>query len=69
MNDRFTPKHDALYSGFNILPAVIMKEQNWRGKFRIFCEEYLEIIDGLDSIEAELDLWETFWQIGFLACR
>ena len=41
MNERFTPKHLAVYCGFNILPAVMKKDPaNWRTGFQKFLDVY-----------------------------
>ena len=34
MGDRFTPKNIALYSGFHILPAVMMESPSWLDQFK-----------------------------------
>ena len=62
MNDRSTPKNIAVYSGFHILPGVLLKSMHWREQFQHFLKHYLATITNLDNIDAELDLWETFWQ-------
>ena len=62
MDDRFTPKNIAIYSGFHILPGVMLKGMQWRQQFKHFLKHYLRTITNLDNIDAELDLWETFWQ-------
>ena len=58
MNDRFTPKNIAIYSGFHILPGVMLKSMQWREQFKHFLKHYLRTITNLDNINAELDLWE-----------
>jgi len=58
---RFSIKHLALYSGFNLLPPVISNDHRWRNKLRAFLDQYSDFLN-LDYIDAELDLWETFWE-------
>ena len=61
MEDRFAPKHLALYSGFNILPSIMRKTENWRAMFKPFIDCYLKTITDFGNIDAELDMWEIYW--------
>ena len=65
IDDRFAPKHLALYSGFNILPSVMRKSENWRVMLQPFITCYLRTITDFASIDAELDMWELYWSREF----
>ena len=56
VNDCFSVKHKALYAGFQHLPAVMLKNNNWRTDLKMFVDEYS---DDSDSV-LELDMWEMF---------
>ena len=61
VNDRFSVKHEALYAGFQLLPAVLLKNKNWRTDLKMFVDEYSDDIDSVLELKAELDMWEMFW--------
>ena len=65
MEERFTPKNLGLYSGFNILPAVMLKNDNWKEQFQAFLNEYFDTIEHFGTIDAELNLWKCHWECEF----
>ena len=65
MEERFTPKSLGLYSGFNILPAVMLKTEDWKVLFKPFLDEYFSTMGHFGSIDAELDLWQNHWEREF----
>ena len=40
MQDRFSEKHLAVYSGFNILPSVMFHNKNWKDDMKPFFDLY-----------------------------
>ena len=40
MQESLSPKHLALYSGFNVLPPIMMDNASWREDFKTFIKEF-----------------------------
>ena len=52
MDERYTPKNLAIYSGFNILPTVMLQKGNekWEENFQYFVDVYFSTISDFGSI-------------------
>ena len=61
MQERFSPKHLALYSGFNILHPIMMVNASWREDFKTFIKEFSDDFVNICGLDAELHLWSTYW--------
>ena len=56
MQERFSPKHLALYSGFNVLPPIMMVNASWREGFETFIKEFSDDFVDICGLDAELHL-------------
>ena len=61
MQERFSPKHLALYSGFNVLPPIMMVNASWREDFKTIIKESSDDFVDICGLDAELHLWYTYW--------
>ena len=41
--------------------SLFYKNVNWKGKFNLFADLFKDDFPCLKALEAELDLWETYW--------
>ena len=62
MSDRFSEKHLAVYSGFNILPSVMFRNRNWKDDMKPFFDLYEIDFVEYGGINAELHTWQMFWE-------
>ena len=62
MSDRFSEKHLAVYSGFNILPSVMFRNRNWKDDMKPFFDLYEIVFVEYGRINAELHMWQMFWE-------
>ena len=60
MTEKFTPKNLALYSGFNILPSIMLKTVDWRMYFQRFLDVCIGTIIDFGNANTELDLWYQY---------
>ena len=62
---RFDHGSISVYSGLVIIPSKMMslvyKNVNWREKFSLFADFFKDDFPCPKALEAELDLWETYW--------
>ena len=62
---RFDYGSVSVYSGLVIIPSKMMslvyKNVNWREKFSLFADFFKDYFPCPKALEAELDLWETYW--------
>ena len=61
MQERFTPKHLALYCVFNVLPPIMMVNASWREDFKTFIKEFSDDFVDIFGLDGELHLWYTYW--------
>ena len=63
---RFEQGSISVYSGLLIIPSKMMslvyKNVSWREKFSLFPDRFKYDFPCSKVLEAELDLWETYWQ-------
>ena len=62
MEQRFTPKNLALYSGFNLLPSIMIRTPSWKSMLQPFLDVYQSTITDFADIAGELDLWQKYWE-------
>ena len=62
---RFDHASILVYSGLVIIPSkmvsLVYKNVNWREKFSLFADLCKDDFPCSKALEAELDLWETYW--------
>ena len=62
---RFDHGSISVYSGLVIIPSkmvsLVYKNVNWREKFSLFADLFKDGFPCPKALEAELDLWETYW--------
>ena len=62
---RFDHGSISFYSGLVIIPSkiasLVYKNVNWREKFSLFANLFEDDFPCPKALEAELDLWETYW--------
>ena len=62
---RFDYGSDSVYSSLVIIPtkmvSLVYKYVNWREKFSLFADLFKDEFPCPKALEAELDLWETYW--------
>ena len=62
---RFDHGSISVYSGLVIIPSkmvsLVYKNVNWREKFSLFADLFKDDFPCPKALEAELDLWETYW--------
>ena len=55
----------SVYSGLVIMSSkmvsLVYKNVNWREKFSLFADLFKDDFSCPKALEAELDLWETYW--------
>ena len=65
LNERFDSASVTAYSGLVIIPStmisMIHKNVPWRGKFTPFAKFDESDLPCYKALDAELDLWETYW--------
>ena len=62
---RFDHASISVYSDLVIIPSkmvpLVYKNVNWREKFSLFADLFKDDFPCSKALEAELDLWETYW--------
>ena len=58
---RFSKGQEVIFCGLAILPSNIIKYKSWKSDFLKFCNFYKDDFPNFVSIQAELQLWETYW--------
>ena len=62
---RFDHGSISFCSGLVIIPSkmvsLVYKNVNWREKFSLFADLFKDDFPCPKALEAELDLWETYW--------
>ena len=60
--------HHASISGYSCLVVIpskmvplVYKNVNWKEKFNLFADLFKDDFPSHKALEAELDLWETYW--------
>ena len=65
LNKRFDSGSVTAYSGLVIIPSkmisILHKNVPWREKFRSFAKFHEQDLSCYKAVDAELDLWETYW--------
>ncbi|XP_065681492.1 52 kDa repressor of the inhibitor of the protein kinase-like [Hydra vulgaris] len=65
LENRFDNKSSIVYNGLCAIPASLTKQYfrscPWKEKFLIFLNFYKSDLPHFSSINAELELWEEFW--------
>ena len=65
LNERFDSASVTAYSGLVIIPSkmisMVHKNVPWREKFRPFAKFHELDLPYYKALDAELDLWETYW--------
>ena len=65
LNERFDSASVMAYSGLVIIPSkmvsMVYKNIPWREKFRPFAKFHELDLPCYKALDAELDLWETYW--------
>ena len=70
LDSRFDTKNMNAYFGYCAIPEKLVrvlgdghgsKKYSWQEKFKGFCAFYHQDLPNFQSLDAEMNLWETFW--------
>ena len=63
LETRFPPEAYTCYSGFSIVPTVMLANQStWKNSVTLFCQHYSSDIPNVIGLPAELTLWQRRWE-------
>ena len=62
LQNRFPENELAPYRRFYLIPYLMFQDpENWKEKFMVFANFYLEDFPNITGLAAELDFWYNFW--------
>ena len=68
LNTRFDKVNLSLAKGFVVIPAIMTERVkqsgvgSWKAEFKEFLSAYESDLPNLRIVEAEMDIWETYWR-------
>ena len=62
LKSRFTIQHRIHSFGCFILPAAVVKDENWKEHVREFSLKYKSDLPSVMNLETEMDQWKIYWR-------